>query len=380
MKQINLENPFPVTAYYGTEYFCDREEESTRLLNYLENRNSTTLISVRRMGKTGLLHHVITKLPSGWIGIYVDILETENLTQFLNLLATSILQAVPEKSSLGKQFWEFIKSMRPVVSFDSLTGIPQITFNLNQKETEVNINSIFTFLESLEERIAIAIDEFQQIVEYPEKNVDAWLRTRIQQLKNVFFIFSGSRQHLMGELFSLPSRPFYRSTIMMKLGKIDNKVYNDFIIAQFSRYNKTITPEIVAEILDWTNTHTFYVQQLCSRIFSETSKVVTSDLWKQQAYLLLKEQEPIFFAHRNMLTPPQWQLLKAIAHEGTVYQPTSNAFLRKHHLGTSATVLRSLKTLTNYELIYTEYDERGTSYYCVYDVFMQRWAQRFLIT
>jgi uncharacterized protein len=380
MKQINLENPFPATAYYGPKYFCDREEESTRLLSYLENRNSTTLISVRRMGKTGLLHHVIAKLPYGWIGIYVDILETENLTQFLNLLATSILQAVPEKSSLGKQFWEFIKSMRPVVSFDSLTGIPQISFNINQKETEVNINSIFTFLERLEERIAIAIDEFQQIVEYPEKNVDAWLRTRIQQLKNVFFIFSGSRQHLMGELFSLPSRPFYRSTIMMKLGKIDNKVYNDFIVAQFGRYNKTITPEIVAEILDWTNTHTFYVQQLCSRIFSETPKVVTSDLWKQQAYLLLKEQEPIFFAHRNMLTPPQWQLLKAIAHEGTVYQPTSNAFLRKHHLGTSATVLRSLKTLTGYELIYTEYDEMGTSYYSVYDVFIQRWAQRFLIT
>ena len=76
-----------------------------------------------------------------------------------------------------------------------------------------------------------------------------------------------------------------------------------------------------------------------------------------------------------MITKPQWGLLKAMAHEVTVYQPTAKVFLNKYHLGTSATVLRSLKTLLNYELIIKEFDAEGTMYYSVYDVFLPRWAE-----
>ncbi len=375
MKAKQFENPFPVTTYRGPDYFCDREAETSRLISAIKNGNSTTLIALRRIGKTGLIHHVFAQLPVGWKGIYIDILETENLNQFLNLLATSIIQSIPEKSSLGKRFWKLLKSLRPIISYDPLTGSPQASFKIQQKEIENSIHSIFQFLESQEDKIVVAIDEFQQILKYPEKNTDAWLRARIQQLTNVVFIFSGSQLHIMSELFTSPQRPFFRSTQIMKLEKLNSEIYRNFIISIFNKHKKIITPPVAGEILEWANTHTFYVQQLCNRVFASTIKEVTTSLWKYQAHLILAEQEQVFFTLRNMLTKPQWRLLKATAHEGVVYQPTAGYFLNKYQLGTSATVLRSLKTLTDYELIIKYFDATGTLNYCVYDVFLQRWAE-----
>ncbi len=317
----------------------------------------------------------MTQLPAGWKGIYVDILERENLNQFLNLLTTSLLHSIPEKSSFGKKTWNFIKSLRPVINFDALTGYPQATFESRPKEVETNIHSIFQFIENQNFKTVIAVDEFQQILNYPEKNTDAWLRTRIQQMKNTVFIFSGSQQHLKNELFSSPKRPFFRSTQMIKLEKIDLNIYQKFIIEQFSKYKKKISASDAAEILEWCNNHTYYVQQLCNRLFASTSPKTVASGWQQQAYSLLKEQETVFFYYRNLLTIPQWQLLKAIAAERIVYQPTSMDFITKHSLGTSATVLRSLKSLTGFELVYQDFDIEGRSYYSVYDVFFQRWVK-----
>lgn len=371
-----LENPFPVNTYQGPEYFCDRVEETSLLISNLKNGNSTTLVAIRRIGKTALIKHALSRLPEGWKSIYIDILETEDLVQFLNIITTSIISSVPEKSGLGNIFWTFVKSLRPAISFDTLTGAPQAFFDIKPKQAEENINSVLQFLEKQSFKTVIAIDEFQQILNYPEKSADAWLRSRIQQLKNVSFIFSGSQQHLIAELFSSPKRPFFRSTRMMKLQKLDREKYSAFIISLFLNYKKELSPEVAGEMLDWANLHTYYVQQLCNRVFSTTYKKVTSDLWKEQAYLLLQEQETVFFTYRNMLTIPQWRLLKAIAGEGEVYQPTSMEFLNKNNLGNSATVLRSLKALQGYELVYSEFDKNGQLYYSVYDVFFQRWSEQ----
>jgi len=375
MKDWRPENPFSTAAYYGPAYFCDRQEEADQILRNITGGSSTTLMAIRRIGKTGLMHHVISRLPRGWTGIYADIQETENMNQFLNLLVAAILQSSSEKSTVGKKLWKFIASLRPLISFDPLTGLPQVTFDVKQPASENNIQQVFLFLEKQDFKSLIVIDEFQQIISYPEKNMDAWLRARVQQLKNVVFVFTGSQQHLMTELFTSPNRPFFRSTQIMKLGKLNPGIYRDFIMAMFQKYKKKISPEIASDILNWAGIHTYYVQHLCNRVFTATAKEVTAEIWKQQAHQVLKEEENVFFAFRNMLTRPQWNLLKAIAREGQVYQPTSKDFIRKFDLGSSATVLRSLKTLQDYELVYHDYTGDGIKYLSVYDVFFQRWTE-----
>ena len=52
------QNPFIISGYISPEYFCDREEETARMLNAIENGRHITLFSPRRMGKTGLIRHL----------------------------------------------------------------------------------------------------------------------------------------------------------------------------------------------------------------------------------------------------------------------------------------------------------------------------------
>ncbi|WP_206081828.1 AAA family ATPase [Maribellus sediminis] len=375
MKMIRPTTPFPTTGYYGPLYFCDRKEETDTLISNINGGQSTTLVAIRRIGKTGLIKHLQHLMSDKLICIYTDILPTENSIDFLNSLTTAILNSVPEKTGFGKKIWNFIKSLRPVISFDSLSGEPNVTFNVQPSESEHQIESLFAFLEKQNERVFFAIDEFQQILNYPEKNVEAWLRRIIQQLKNVVFIFSGSQQHLMNEIFTNPAKPFFRSTQFLKLDKIDVEAYQAFIQSKFLENRKSILPETVAEMLEWTNVHTYYVQLLCNRVFINSGRSINTETWHAEALKILKEQEYVFFGYRDMLTKQQWNLLKAIATEGKVYNITSKDFMQNHKLGSPSTVNRSVNSLLNKELIFKEHDNDGRLYYSVYDVLFQRWIQ-----
>lgn len=375
MKTKEPLTPFPSVGYYGPAYFCDRKIETETLIGNINGGQSTTLVSIRRIGKTGLIEHVRHKLSKKMICIYADILPTENSVDFLNALATAIVNSVPEKTGIGNKIWNFIKSLRPIITFDALSGEPNVSFNIQPNESEHQIESLFSFLEKQEKRVLFAIDEFQQILNYPEKNVEAWLRKIIQQLKNVVFIFSGSQQHLMSDMFSNPSKPFFRSTLFMQLDKIELKSYQNFILKKFAEKDKEISKNIVIEILNWTNIHTYYVQLLCNRVYINSRKEITSEIWHSEALKLLKEQEYVFYGYRDILTKQQWKLLKSIAFEGKSYAPTSKEFVQKHLLGSPATVIRSINSLQKKSLVFSQYDNSGTIYYSVYDVLFQRWIQ-----
>lgn len=375
MKNTLPKNPFASKVYLGKAYFCDRQEETQAILSYLENGNSISIIALRRIGKTGLIKHIAENLPTTSKMVYIDILETESMEQFLSQLTSALLKQFPEKSYLGKQLWDFIKTLRPTLNFDPLSGAPQASFSNTNQEPERNIELVFEFLEQQQENIIIAIDEFQQILEYPENNVEAWLRSRVQQLKNIHFIFSGSQQHLMTELFLHPNRPFYRSTQIVRLQKIDKEIYSTFIVRMFNKYHKTISKTMALQILDWCDAHTFYVQQLCNRVFALDKETIEEKDWKQEASRLLKENELLFFAYREMLSKHQWALLQAIAANNRVYQPTSQAFITSNKLASSATILKSIAALLKIGIVFKDYEEDGKPFYGVYDIYMRRWCE-----
>ncbi len=145
-------NPFPTTAYIGPEYFCDRKEESEVLKSNILNGLSTTVIAIRRMGKTGLIHHVFASLPKSHLIVYLDILATNDKKEFLNNLSSAIINSVPEETTLGKKIWKFIRSLRPTISFEPLTGNLQVTIEGTSTETDSSIHSILSFLERLKKK------------------------------------------------------------------------------------------------------------------------------------------------------------------------------------------------------------------------------------
>lgn len=366
-------NPFPTAGYYGPLYFCNRTEESQKISQLLQNGQSCLLMGNRRLGKTALIHHIHQMLPKNWGFIYLDILATENEEQLLNAFGAALLRSFNEKSKIGKKVWEFLKSLHPTISFDQLTGIPQVSFQSFQAQKP--IKDILYFLAHLDQPTIIAIDEFQQISLYPEKNTDAWLRATMQQLQNVFFLFSGSKQSLLNELFTDPGRPFFRSASPIQIGKIGQNEYRDFIIQHFKNSKKNISGEVVGEILEWTKCYTYYVQLLVNRLFQLNIKDYERKDWQECAKNLLLEQQTFFIHYRTLLSTQQWKLLSAIAKAGSAYAPTSKDFIAKNKLGSGATVFKSIEALLEKEMIYKEYQRDGTVYYEVYDVLFERWIQ-----
>jgi len=252
-------NPFPTSSYINSKYFCNREKETNHLIGNLKNQVNTTLFSYRRLGKTSLMHHVFEQLKTekDTLCIYLDIFGTDNFESFLNELATSIYTSVPRQKSIGAKLIEGIQRLRPTISFDELSGTPSISFNLAQfEQKQKTLEQLFQFVDNQNVKVFIAIDEFQQILEYPEKNTDAILRTQIQRLKNTNFIFLGSHQKMMNELFNSAKRPFFASCENIQLNKIEKEKYVNFIINTFKQFKRKIDPDTSHFVYDGCLGHT----------------------------------------------------------------------------------------------------------------------------
>lgn len=371
-------NPFLVSGYQGPAYFCDREEETNALTRNIRNKTNTTLFAIRRIGKTGLIHHVFNTFSANkkTVCIYADILSNTSLKEFTNQIATVIYNRFPENHGIGKKIIQAIKSLRPLITFDSLSGSPVLSFDMHEtRQHEKTMQHLFSFLDAQDYKIVFAIDEFQQILEFPEKNTEALLRTHIQTLKNTVFIFCGSNQKMMHEIFNSAKRPFYASCSNLRLGFIEKKVYGEFISGIFSKEKIKISGESIDFILEFTCCHTFYTQFFCNYLYSSEIKKITLEDAQKTAIGILALNEGTYFQYRNLLTSAQWQLLHAIAKEEKLYKAHSGIFINKYKLGTSSMVTRALDALLEKEMIFYNTSVE-LPYYEVYDKFLMRWMQR----
>ncbi len=371
------QNPFVLAPYAGKEYFCDRVTETKRICDDLLNGVNVTLISPRRYGKSGLIYRVLEELRENHKSIetfYVDVYACQNLKDFIAAFSTSIVQTL-ESESIAQKFINAIRGVRPTISFDPMSGAPQLSITYqNNAEKQMTLKSIFDYLGSQKKQIVVAIDEFQQIRNFTEKNMEALLRTFIQPLNNVRFIFSGSRQHLMTDMFTNAKSPFYESTSRLHLGKIEREVYKKFIKKLFAQNKRCIDEASLDFVMDWTRGHTYYTQFLCNRLFIMGYKKIGVEQVRETANTILKENETDFLERRNMLTTAQWNYLIAVAKEESVSQPTSGEFLMKYKIGQPGNSRRLLKALLDKELILESNTQEGKTY-CVYNVFLSRWME-----
>jgi len=373
----DIVNPFLPVVYREPKYFCDRKEESQQLTRFMLDGVSVTLFAIRRMGKTGLIHHIFYphRKSKTLVCIYVDVLSTHNLAGFTNQIATAVYNRFPPNNSLGKKIMNLFQRFRPLIQFDELTGIPSLSLTIETKvQKEQTIGNIFSFLDQQGIKVVFAIDEFQQILNYPEKNTEAILRTCIQQLQHTSFIFCGSNQQMMHEIFNSAKRPFFASCTNMGLGYINPKEYQKFIIKKFSKHQRSLSKECLDFICSWTKMHTFYVQQLCYTLFTQNNIENTLEDVRKAALSILMLNENTFYQYRNLITEAQWNLLIAIAKEEQITQPQSKLFITKHQLGTPALVKRGIDALLKKELIFRNTGVE-TPYYEVYDKFLMRWLQ-----
>ncbi len=367
-------NPFLLTGYVSPDYFCDREQETQKLISALQNGRNVTLISPRRMGKTGLIRHIFHQMEAEKQAkcYYVDLYKTDGLASLVEQLASVVLGSLDTtEAKIIKQVTTFFKSLRPLLSFDSLTGVPTFMVDVKPELAEHSLAEIFSYMEQSGQLCVIAMDEFQTIVDYGEKNVEALLRSHVQHLTSVHFIFSGSQRHVLENMFALANRPFYQSTQILNLYEIQESSYYQFATEKLEAHHQQIPTDVFNDLYQRLAGHTWYIQMVMNRLYESGQKQITKPLVNKVLNEIIDENEATFQTFMRLITPAQARLLKAIAKEGTVQQALGSSFISKHQLGATSTIRSAIQSLVEKELIL---DCQGG--YQVYDRFFSLWLNR----
>ena len=367
-----LFNPFVIQSYVSDHYFCDREDETALLLSHIRNNKNVALISPRRLGKTGLIHHVFEQdeIKSHYYTFLIDIYATKNFSEFVHETGKKVLSALkPRGRKVWEQFLNIVGSLRSNISFD-INGVPELGVGVGDIKTpETTLEEIFHYLEQADKPCVVAIDEFQTIAEYPETKTEARLRTLIQNSRNCRFVFAGSRRHVMTEIFLTSSRPFYQSTMLMQLSPIPVGRYVDFAQRLFHEYDKSVSKETIEAVYRMYDGITWYMQVVLNTLFSMTDRGTECSeyLIPEAVGQIIGQQSFAYESILYQLPVRQKDLLIAICKEGKASNITSAAFQKKYRL-TASSVQSASRGLLERDLITSE---KGV--FALYDRFFAQW-------
>ena len=350
-------NPFIVTGKIAPEYFCDRITESARLMKSITNGNNLVIISPRRMGKTGLIQFCYDKpeISREYYTVFIDILHTSSLREFTYLLGKEIYETLlPRNRRMVKLFMQTLKSISGKFGFDPVFNLPTFNIELGDIERpEYTLDEIFRYLDRADKRCIVAIDEFQQIAKYPEKNIEALLRTHIQKQMNGNFIFAGSERHMMQEMFSSAARPFYHSADMLELKAIPLEIYLPFVVNHFEKCQKHIDAANVEKVYNLFKGHTYYMQKTFNEAFADTPENAecTIDTIRDAIDDMVVSNDTIFREILSNIPEKQKSLLYAIARDGEAERITSAEFIKRHSLVSASSVQSATKKLLEKDFI-----------------------------
>ena len=373
-KEVKVNNPFIVGKYLSDKYFCDRKEETKFLRKQIENGRDVALISPRRLGKSGLIQHFFAQndIKEKYHVFFVDIYATTSLAEFVYTLGKEIYEQLKPQSTIWKEkFFQIITSFRVGFKLDAMSGAPSFDLGLGDIQIpQTTLDEIFAYIDESDKPCIIAIDEFQQIGEYPEKNVEALLRTKIQKCHRAQFIFSGSKRHVMSNMFNSPSKPFYQSAISMGLEPLPIDIYADFANRLFDERGKHIKREAIEQVWRLYDGYTWFVQMIMNELFALTNvdETCLADRIDEARWNVIMAQEQSYKDLLSKLSPRQKMVLQAIAKEGVAQNITSGKFIKKYNLNSASSIQSAVKLLLKSDLL--TQTEKG---YRVYDFFLSEW-------
>lgn len=362
-------NPFFIGRYVDKQYFCDREKDTETLVRHILNGRNVALISPRRLGKSGLIHHTFAQdvIKDRYTTIYVDIYATKDLCEMVKALSEAIVKAVGQKKIWHEKFFSFIKSLRVGFHIDAVSGEPSFDIGIGDIENpDKTIRELFDYMEASEKPCILAIDEFQQIREYPQTNTEAFIRSLVQQCSRTSFIFCGSKRHTMTDIFYSPAKPFFQSVISQSLKPIPMETYVEFAGRMFSQRGKILDRAAAEAIYRMFDGCTWYMQLMMNEMFALTKEGMTCTTeyidfaWDN----IIMAQEDRYQAILYGLAPKQKQLLQAIARDRTVEGITSSDFVKRHRLVSASSVQAALKSLLKNDIVTCE-----EGIYRIYDYF-----------
>jgi hypothetical protein len=333
------------------------------------------------MGKTQLIRHVfeLPTIKDNYYTFYTDIYPTTSLHELVLFLSKEIYSVlVPKGKVVLNKFLAGLHSLAGNFGYDPVTNTPTFNIKLGDIHSpELTLEEIFSYLEQADKPCIFAIDEFQQIANYPEKNVEATLRTHIQKMNNCLFIYAGSNRHILENMFNSAAKPFYNSAEQIYLECISKDVYTAFAEVQFANASRKISPEAASLAYDLFEGHTYYVHNVLHNAFAYIEPDKTIDETDIYNILndILEEKGHTFDSVMNQLNYQQKETLVSIAKEGKASGVTSVAYVKKHALKSPSSVQYAISALLDKQLLTYQSVER-TKVYSISDKFLEMWICR----
>ena len=259
-----MENPFKFGTLVDEPYFTDRKEELRKIVQFLNSENHLILISPRRYGKSSLIRKAVrqTNRPCVWVNMQ-QVVSREDF-------AAKLLKSIFKQYKFEKVKY-YLRNFRvmPSISMNPMTDEMSVSF-----QPLVNANAVFEdSIELLEKisspdnRLIVVFDEFQDVLEI-DKHIDKELRALMQEQSGLNYIFLGSQESMMADIFERPKSPFYHFGMLMRLGKIPEDEFYDFIKSRLAPITDN-APEIAKGIISFTGNHPYYSQQLAFAIWDK---------------------------------------------------------------------------------------------------------------
>jgi len=352
-------NPFQFGIVVDDKAFCNRTEEIAYLKSQIKNGYSTWLYSPRRFGKTSLVDKVFREVKNAKC-IYVDLYNIRSKDDFCRKYSKAIAKELfnwkDDIKKLTKKLSNAFSNLSPTVSFDEL-GNPSFSLNIHLIENQEDIETVLEVPNKVSlktaKRICIAFDEFQEINRIDPFMLN-WMRSSFQRHRDISYIFLGSKQSLMEEIFTSSNSPFYEFAAKMNLSVIRRDELYAFIKRNFKENTLSISKHTINAILDKSECQPHFTQYFSSVVYdlikagSNQEDENFTELWMNKIIL---PQTDIFQDIYDQLTNSQRAALQAIASLGDEGIFSESVKIR-YDLPVSSSLNEALKALQKKGLIF----------------------------
>ena len=352
-----LKTPFKYGQIVSGSNFTNRKEEIALISNNFINLISTIIISPRRWGKSSLVKRAAsaaTRKDKKLKVCFLDLYKIRTEKEFYEILANEVIRTTSGKvNDIGGLIRKFFKQFIPKVTFSPIEDT-EFTIGLNWEEVKKNPDEILNLAENIARqkkiKLIICLDEFQNIGYFQDSDAfQKKLRANWQNHQHVAYCMYGSKRHMMMEVFTVQSMPFYQFGSLIFLEKISSKDWVKYISRQFLKSGKSIDQETAAWIATQMENHPYYVQQLAHLCWLNTDVHCTDQIAKKALDQLIRQLSLLFQNLTDTLSNKQVNLLHMII--SGVKSISSSKNIKAFSLGTSATVNRSKNALIEKEVL-----------------------------
>jgi hypothetical protein len=372
-----MSNPFKYGVVVSGDDFADREKELNELVGKLKENVRIFLVAPRRYGKTSLVKNTLARMERrGFLTAYADLYWATSTKEFLEYYVSSLLRG--SKSITRKALAivrDFLPRLRPRLSLDT-DGNVEFSFNLSGHPPIEAGEEVFDLPERIAraqgKRFVVVLDEFQEILRFNGEELERQMRAAIQHHANVSYLFAGSKSHMLIDMVSNRTRPFYQMGTLMTLDKIPHEEFRSFIESKFLESRKRISPAALDRILKESDNVPHYVQLLSFNLWDHFQRVssIEEAHVEEALSITLRGQEPAYLTLWEGLTRHQRKTAQAAAAlRGRLL--TSKDTIRHFDLESASNAAKSLKSLMAKGILRKEKDA-----YVFEDVFFGRWVER----